>query len=297
MRHTFFSKKKEYKKLIRKLKRKFQSETLDKIKMLADSNPKEFWNLVNSIKSNRSNLSGEISPVDWFNYFQNLNKINFSTESHSNEAQIVKDFHLWATNSDETLDKPISLEEILDISRRLKSNKASASDSLTNDIIKTSIPSLASHYVKLFNAVLSSGNFPTIWSEGLITPIHKSGSKSDPGNYRGICISSCLGKFFTSILNTRLNVFLKENNILNSYQIGFRPGFRTSDHLLVLKTLIDFYKSSRKPLFTCFVDFRKAYDSVWREGLFFKLINYGCSKKFIAILLSMYIPQSIQLLN
>lgn len=61
-----------------------------------------------------------------------------------------------------------------------------------------------------------------------------------------------------------------------------------SDHLLVLKTLIDFYKSSRKPLFACFIDFRKAYDCVWREGLFFKLIKYGCSRKFVAILLNIY---------
>ena len=116
--------------------------------------------------------------------------------------------------------------------------------------------------MKLFNKILSSGVFPKIWSEGLITPIHKSGNKTDPGNYRGICISSCLGKFFTSILNARLNVFLEENSILNKYQICFRHGFRTSDHLLVLKTLIDSYKLRRKPMFACFVEFRKAYDSV-----------------------------------
>ena len=138
--------------------------------------------------------------------------------------------------------------------------------------------------MKIFNSILSKGVFPETWSEGLITPIHKSGSKSEPGNYRG----SCLGKLFTLILNTRLNNFLKENQILNHYQIGFRQGFCTSDHLLVLKTLIQSYKSNRKPLFTCFIDFRKAYDSVWHEGLFFKLIKYECSRKFIAILLNMY---------
>ena len=71
-------------------------------------------------------------------------------------------------------------------------------------------------------------------------------------------------------------------------KLDLRHGFRTSDHILVLKTIIDYYKSRRKPLFACFVDFRKAYGSVWREGLFFKLIEYGCSKKFVAMLLSMY---------
>ena len=73
-------------------------------------------------------------------------------------------------------------------------------------------------------------------------------------------------------MNTRLNGFLESNKITNKSQIGFRKNCRTANHLLVLKTLIDVYKLKRKPIFACFIDFRKAYDSVWREGLFFKLI-------------------------
>ena len=45
---------------------------------------------------------------------------------------------------------------------------------------------------------------PQNWCDGLIIPIFKTGSKTDPSNYRGICISSCLGKLFCSILNQRL---------------------------------------------------------------------------------------------
>ena len=36
------------------------------------------------------------------------------------------------------------------------------------------------------------------------------------------------------------------------------------------------------------MDFRKAYDSVWRKGLFFKLIRSGCSRNFIRFMLIMY---------
>ena len=103
-----------------------------------------------------------------------------------------------------------------------------------------------------------------------------------------LCISSCLGKCFTLIMNERLNKYLDENNIMSNCQIGFRKNYRTADHLLVLKTLIDYYKSKRKPIFACFIDFKKVYDSVWREGLFFKLILNGCSKRFIRLMLSMY---------
>lgn len=61
-------------------------------------------------------------------------------------------------------------------------------------------------YLKLFNTVLKSGIMPQTWCNGIITPIFKSGveSESYPSNYRGICISSCLGKLSRSILDQRL---------------------------------------------------------------------------------------------
>ena len=58
--------------------------------------------------------------------------------------------------------------------------------------------------------------------------------------------------------------------------------------IIDLPAPLDYYKSKRKPMFACFIDFRKAYDSVWREGLFLKLILNGCSRKFIRLMLNMY---------
>ena len=96
-------------------------------------------------------------------------------------------------------------------------------------------------YLKLFNAVLTSGTMPQTWCGGLITPIFKSGTKSDPSNYRGICISSCLGKLFCSILNQRLLKHIQSRDILHKSQIGFLANNRTADHVLTLRTLIDKY--------------------------------------------------------
>jgi hypothetical protein len=45
-------------------------------------------------------------------------------------------------------------------------------------------------------------------------------------------------------MDTRLKQFLEVNKIMNKYQIGFRKNCRTTDHLLVLKTIIDCYKSN-----------------------------------------------------
>ena len=41
-------------------------------------------------------------------------------------------------------------------------------------------------------------------------------------------------------------------------------------------------------MFTCFVDFQKAFDSVWREGLFYKLIKSGMDLNLIKLIRNMY---------
>ena len=70
--------------------------------------------------------------------------------------------------------------------------------------------------------------------------------------------------------------------------MGFRKDFRPADHVLTLKTLIDQAFSQKEELFVCFVDFKKAYDTVWRDGLYLKLFNSNISSKFINIMQSMY---------
>ena len=141
-------------------------------------------------------------------------------------------------------------------------------------MIKASLESLMPVFIKLFNQILRSGKMPDIWCQGLITPIYKSGDRSDPTNYRGICVSSCLGKLFCSILNQRLFLYFVENKILHNSQIGFLPENRTADHVFTLRTLIDKYVHYHKEkVYACFVDFRKAFDSVCHEGLFYKLLK------------------------
>ena len=76
---------------------------------------------------------------------------------------------------------------------------------------------------------------------GLITPIFKNGTNSDPSNYRGICVSSCLGKLFCSILNQRLLEHVQSLEILHKSQIGFLTNNQTADHVFTLRTLIDKY--------------------------------------------------------
>ena len=173
--------------------------------------------------------------------------------------------------------------------KRLKNKKSPFVDKIRNEMIKASLEPLMAVYVKLFDLILQSGKMPDVWCQGLITPIYKSGDKSDPTNYRGICVSSCLGKLFCSILNRRLHLYFEENKILHNSQIGFLPENRTADHVFTLRTLIDKYVHYHKEkVYACFVDFRKAFDSVWHEGLFYKLLKTNIGGNLYNLMKSLY---------
>ena len=160
-------------------------------------------------------------------------------------------------------------------------------------MLKTGKDIIKGHLLELFNRILSSGKYPTLWSFGLIVPIHKKDDRSKAENYRGITLLSALGKLFTSILNDRLYDYMTKKGVLKVEQDGFKKRHGTVDSIFILKTLIDkFVKSKpqkrRNLLFSCFVDFRKAFDRIPRQKLFEKLRKEGIKGRFLEIVMSMY---------
>ena len=64
--------------------------------------------------------------------------------------------------------------------------------------------------------------------------------------------------------------------------------------MVILRTLINKYvKKLKSSLYVCFVDFRKAYDSVWRQALMFKLLSQNVSGMFFKIVKAMYVNNNM----
>ena len=136
------------------------------------------------------------------------------------------------------------------------------------------------------NICFQKSLIPKYWCLDLITPLHKEGSKDDPNNYRGICISSALLKIICSLLNNRILLQTKQRNLINKNQTGFKEKHRTADNLLTLKNVVKKYVTIGKgKLYACFVDFKKAYDSVWHEGLFFKMRRNNLQGKLLDLII------------
>jgi hypothetical protein len=97
---------------------------------------------------------------------------------------------------------------------------------------------------------------------------------------------SCFVKLFTSILLKRLNHYSKQFSVLNESQCGFRKGYSTVD--IVLHSFFELIKLKKKKLFAAFVDFEKAFDTVWRDALWSKLLINNINGKMYNVIYNMY---------
>ena len=61
---------------------------------------------------------------------------------------------------------------------------------------------MAPHIVALFNMLMTQARVPRSWKEAKLTPIHKKGPVTNPGNYRMIAVSGTLYKFYANVLRS-----------------------------------------------------------------------------------------------
>ena len=238
---------------------------------------KDFWNIFRKISPKTKKGMVQPSMKKFFDHFKNL--------SESSRAQ---DFPSLSSDSG-PLDYEIVLEELEECCKKLRYGKANGYDDSCNEMLISLARTYPKVLLKLFNNILESSEVIPDWALGMIVPLHKDGPRLDPNNYRGITLISCLGKLFLSILNARLVIFAKEHRLLSPAQLGFVAENRCSDAHIIIYNLIrkKCHEQSSK-IFSCFVDFKKAFDSVPRDLLLRKILNMGISGRFFNILRNIY---------
>ena len=272
---------KKHMKLIRKEKRKYFDEVNEKIKFLKTSNQSAYWKIINQGKKNKK--VGDIPSNTVFSHFAELN-FNNETRNINDDTPIIQN-----ENVNEAINKSITEDEIIKHISSLKNNKCPGIDNILNEFLKYCPEELIPVIVKFFNIVLDSGIIPDDWITGIIKPLYKNkGDINDISNYRGITLLSCIGKLFTSVLNTRLYSFLTNQNLLGNEQAGFRPQHSTLDHIFALHILSKFYIDQKKRLFCAFVDYSKAFDFIDRTYLWQKLINTNINGKVLNVIRNLY---------
>jgi hypothetical protein len=130
------------------------------------------------------------------------------------------------------------------------------------------------------------------WKCGIVIPLHKKGDKMNLDNYRGITLQDVVSKVYSGIVRNRIEEVF-QNKIVEE-QAGFRKGRGCVDQSYTLAQVVLKRLEKRKDTYLCFVDLKKAYDSVWREGLFRKMEQEGVPEKLVRLVRVWYQGVSVK---
>ena len=292
----------------------------------AETNVSTFWNKFKSYSNSRLNPNlgrvtnlvmenGNIAATnklkaDTFaeslgkihqTYYDPNHDLNTETEARNFLSAHKVVFKPLEQDKQETEDKHYMLREInvleiiknvLEIIKTLqkcRNRSAPGEDQISNFILKNLDRENLSNIALIYNSCLKTGYFPNAWKQAKVVMLPKPGKDlTKPTSYRPISLLPAMGKIFERIVASRLSAFLEKVDYFDENQAGFRKKRSTVDQLFKLSQSVSTALKKHKKAVGVFLDVEKAFDTVWLEGLKYKLgrPEIGIPTKMIRLLSS-----------
>ena len=148
----------------------------------------------------------------------------------------------------------------------------------------------------LLNSCLKTGHW--VWDIADVIFLKKDGKTdySKAGSYRPISITSYIGKVFEQIIAGRLEEHFKKKGLSDEYQEGFTKKRNTVRYLNRLDNDVRSHLQKKYTVICLFIDFEKAFDSVWKKGLMKKLSDFGVSGSLWKLINSFLFNRKVRLI-
>ena len=129
---------------------------------------------------------------------------------------------------------------------------------------------------------------PSLWHAQTMMLFKNNGDVNDLNNFRGISFISTVAKLYEAILYTRLEHHVSPT--LHVQQAGFTRQRGCPENVFTLLECASFrYYHQFKSTYILFCDLAKAYDSVWHNALFYKMIHeFHVPPHFVNIIQQIY---------
>ncbi|RUA04271.1 MAG: hypothetical protein DSY43_06760, partial [Gammaproteobacteria bacterium] len=246
------------------------------------STSKHIWNQIGKIQGKKNRL-----PIPKLghntNNYEKANIIAKHFAQTSSNANYPPDFQQKIAQTipppkqlprdDLEYNKPFNLQE-LNLAIANKKGTATGLDQTGYPLIKNLPTHLQQVLLTLYNNIWTTGKIPEVWKEALVLPILKAKQPTNEAkSYRPISLTSNLCKTLETMVNNRLTHHLETNQKLSLDQSGFRKSHSTTDHLVRLEHDIKTAQALGHSTIAIFIDFSKAFDMVWHNGLLKKMQN------------------------
>ena len=271
---------------------KCYNDYLNKVKNEINIDSKKFYNFVNTKRKTSeypTNLkfNDKMSDIDSdiSEFFSDFFKSIYSTETFDENCEYPYDIQPF------DFSQPIiDPETVLKYIKSLKSCSKPGPDLIPSCFLINCCENIYIPLYILFSLSLKFGYVPDIWKSSYIIPLHKSGSRNDVTNYRGIAKLSVIPKLFEHIVSDQLSLSI--TNYISTKQHGFLKGRSIVTNLLEFTTKIMDSFNNGFQTDVIYTDFSKAFDTVNHTLLIKKLSLLGFPPSLVKWLESYLINRS-----
>ena len=179
-----------------------------------------------------------------------------------------------------SLEGPLSMEEVFEVIKNMKNNKSPGLDGFTVELIKFFWHYLKHFLIRSLNYAFLNGNMSYTQKIGIITLIPKGNKdRQHLRNWRPISLLNVLYKIASSCIANRMKKTL--SILIHESQKGFMSGRFIGENIRLLYDIMMYTDINDIPGLLLLIDFEKAFDSISHEFIMQVLdfYNFGASIK------------------
>ena len=232
----------------------------------------KFWLEVSKFKKKKIISSSNINIETFEKYYASCFDSEHATKTPIHESiknQVCEKIN--STNNEKYSIKFSPIQISIAIAQ-LNKGKAFGYDSVSAEMLiyanpEVLNPALANFYSAIFNCNI----IPTNFNVSIVTPIPKNKElPKHPSNFRPISVSTVFANVFELLLLDNGAQNLKN---MNSNQFGYQKNLSCKHAYFIIKECIHLYNSKKQNVEIAQLDAEKAFDTLWRIGLYHKLMN------------------------